>query len=263
MAEHERPHLDKGYEKYWKAVLPSASKGELIAEITPGPTVILDGQPDNRPKSLAPTQYTEFMRNGKAAWWMVIAGPTITIGCTQYGGWKSTRRKAYELFSNVGRTLGSAHPLGQIQNAELTYQDLLIWEGNTDDYDPRLAIQEEWIPKQVGTAKEWHTGQGWVEDTERARILERFRIGAEVRKRGSQPLSVIQVVTTAIWGFGGATRPLRLERAFGHIQSADGSDDDGRQVYDELHDRVHALFGGLITEGIARRIGLTQPGDFT
>ena len=96
MAEHERPNLDGGYEKYWKVILPVVKQAQMM-EIAMGPLPIVEGAP----KPLAPTQYIEFMRTGKAAWWMEIAGPTVTVGCAQYSGWKSARRKAYELFSNV------------------------------------------------------------------------------------------------------------------------------------------------------------------
>ena len=70
-------------------------------------------------------------------------------------------------------------------------------------------------------------------------------------------------MTTAIWGFGKANARLKLDRAFENIQSVDGKDNDGRTVYEGLHERTHALFGNLITEEIAGRIGLSQPGEST
>ena len=258
MTEHERANLDEGYEKYWKAVLPTVNQAPVM-EIAMGPTPLVE----DRVKPLAPTHYIEFMRTGKAAWWMEIVGPTITIGCAQYGGWKSVSRKAYELFANVGKTLGNTHPLAQIRSAELTYEDLLVWHGADDAYDPKLAIREKRIPAQVGNSKEWHVGEGWVEDPEGERILERFQIGAELRREGNLTSPIIRVTTTAIWGFGGTSGHLKLDRAFGNIQSVDGKDNDGRAVYEGLHERIHALFGDLITEEIAGRIGLSQPGGST
>ena len=258
MTEHERATLDEGYEKYWKAVLPTVNQASVM-EIALGPTPLVEG----RVKPLAPTQYVEFMRTGKAAWWMEIAGPTITIGCAQYGGWKSVSRKAHELFASLGKTLGNAHPLAQIRSAELTCQDLLVWDGTDDTYDPKLAIRESRIPEQARNSKEWHIGEGWVEDPERERILERFQIGAELRGEGKRKRSIIQVVTTAIWGFGGTSVSLKLDRAFGNIQSVDRKENDGRAIYEELHRRTHALFGTLITEEMARRVGFSQPGEST
>ena len=258
MMEYERGNLDKGYETYWKAVLPTVNQ-EQVVEIAIGPTLLVEG----RAKSLAPTHYVEFMRTGKAAWWMEIRGSTITIGCAQYGGWKSVSRKACELFSSLGKILGNTHPLAQICSAELTYQDLLVWDGADDTYDPKLAIQESRIPMQARGSKEWHIGEGWVEDPEGERILERFQIGAQLRKEGNRIRPIIQVVTTAIWGFGETSARLKLDRAFGNIQSVDGKGNDGRAVYEELHERTHALFGNLITKEIAGRIGLSQPGEST
>ena len=258
MTEHERANIDEGYEKYWKAVLPTVNQLPLM-EIAIGPTPL----PEDRVKPLAPTRYVEFMRTGKAAWWMEIVGPTITIGCTQYGGWKSVSRKAYELFAGLGKTLGNAHPLAQIRSAELTYQDLLVWDGADDAYDPKSAIRENRIPEQATGSKEWHVGEGWVEDPEGKRVLERFQIGAELRGEGNRMRPIIQVVTTAIWGFGETRTRLKLDRAFENIQSVDGKDKDGRAVYEGLHGRTHALFGNLITEEMARRIGLSQQGELT
>lgn len=88
MTEHERARLEEGYEKYWKAALPTVQQAQIM-EIAVGPTPLVDG----RPKPLAPTQYIEFMRTGKAAWWMEVAGPNITIGCAQYGGWTALAKK--------------------------------------------------------------------------------------------------------------------------------------------------------------------------
>ena len=253
MTEHERANLDGGYERYWKPVLPTVSQGQVM-EIAMGPMPLVEG----RVKPLAPTRYVEFMRTGKAAWWMEITGPTITIGCAQYGRWKSVSKKAYELFASLGNTLGNAHPLAQIHSAELTYQDLLVWHGVDEAYDPKLAIREERIPTRAARSKEWHIGEGWVEDPEGERILERFQIGAEMRRDGSRVHPIIQVTTTAIWGFGGTTPRLKLDRAFGNVQSVDGKDNDGRAVYEGLHRRTLALFGNLITEEIAGRIGLSS-----
>lgn len=258
MTEQERANLDRGYEKYWKAVLPTVSQAQVM-EIAVGPTPLVD----ERLKPLAPTRYIEFMRTGKAAWWMDIAGPTITIICAQYGGWNSVSRKAYELFSSVGKTLGSAHPMAQVCSVELTYQDLLVWRGADDAYDPKLAIREERIPSQAKRSKIWHIGEGWVESADEERILERFQIGAELRAEGNRANPIIQVVTTAIWGFGATSAHLRLDRAFGNIHSVDRNDSDGRAIYDGLHRRTHRLFGNLVTEKIAGRIGLNQPGKST
>ena len=258
MMEHERAKIDAGYEKYWKAVLPTVNQRPMM-EIAMGPTPLVKG----RAKQFAPTRYVEFMRTGKAAWWMEVDGPAITIGCTQYGGWKAVRKKACELFAGLGKTLGSAHPLAQIRSAELTYQNLFVWDGADDAYDPKSAIRENRIPAQARGSKEWHVGEGWVEDPEGKRVLERFQIGAELRGEGNRMRPIIQVVTTAIWGFGETRTRLKLDRAFGNIQSVDGKDKDGRAVYEELHGRTHALFGNLITEGMARRIGLGRKGELT
>ena len=109
----------------------------------------------------------------------------------------------------------------------------------------------------------WHMEEGWVEDPEGERILERFQIRAELRGEGKRIRPIIQVVTTAIWGFGETNARLKLDRAFGNVQSVDGKDNDGRAVYEGLHRRALALFGNLITEEMAGRIGLSQPGEST
>ena len=258
MAEHERSILNQGYEKFWKAVLPTVNQAQVM-EIAMAPTLLVEGAP----KPLAPTQYVEFMRTGKAAWWMEIAGPTITVGCAQYGGWNSASNKAYGLFAGLGRTIGNLHPLAEIRSVELTYQDLLVWNGADKNYDPKIAIREGRIPAKARESKEWHIGEGWVEDPEGKRILERFHIGAELRGGRSQTCPIVQVVTTAIWGFGETNARLNLDRAFGNVQPVDGKGSDGRAIYDDLHQRTHALFGNLITEEIASRIGLNHPEELT
>lgn len=258
MTEHERARLDKGYEKHWKAALPTVRRGH-VTEIAVGPTRLVD----DRPKPLAPTQYVEFKRTGQAAWWMEVAGPTITVGCAQYGGWKSVSDKAYGLFAGVGTVLGSDHPLAQICSAELTYQDLFVWHGPEATYDPKLVIRKERIPSKAGNSKMWHIGEGWLEDADRECISERFQIGAELRANGQTVRPIVKVVTTAIWGFGNATARLRLDKAFGETHSVDGSESDGRAVYDTLHQRIDALFRNLVTEEIATRIGMSQPGGTT
>lgn len=255
MTEHERAKLDEGYENYWKAVLPTVRRGHVM-EIAVRPTPLVD----DRPKPLAPTQYVEFKRTGQAAWWMEVAGPTITIGCAQYGGWKSVSEKVYELFASVGKVLGNDHPLAQVCSAELTYQDMFVWHGPEATYDPKLAIREERIPSKAGKSKMWHIGEGWIEDPDGQCILERFQIGAELRAEGQKVRPIVKVETTAIWGFRETTARLRLDRAFGKIHSVDESESNGRSVYDKLHRRIHALFGNLVTEDIAKRIGMNQPG---
>ena len=63
MTEHERPILNEGYERFWKAVLPKVNQAQVM-EIAMAPTLL----EEEAPKPLAPTQYVEFMRTGKAAW---------------------------------------------------------------------------------------------------------------------------------------------------------------------------------------------------
>ena len=254
MTELERGSLDEGYQKYWKTVLPKVNQSQVM-EIAMAPTPLVDG----RPKPLAPTQYVEFMRTGKVSWWMEVAGATITVGCAQYSGWKSVSEKAYELFGGIGKTLGNTHPLAHIRSAELTYQDLLVWDATDDTYDPELAIRKSRIPAKARKSKEWHTGEGWVEDSMGERVLERFQIGAELR---GERKPVVQVVTTAIWGFGETSARLNLSRAFGPVHPV-GNDSDCRAIYESLHARTHALFGNLVTEDIAVRIGLSQQGEST
>ena len=255
MAEHERANLDEGYNKYWKAVLPTTSQAQVI-KIVMGPAPL----EDETPKSLVPTQYVEFMRTGKPAWWMEIDGSTITIGCAQYGGWKSVSRKAHGLFASVGKTL-ERHPLAQIRSAELTYQDLFVWDGPDHAYDPKRAIQESQIPERARDSKEWHIGQGWIDDPEGDRILERYHVGA-LRSEENHMRPVIRVVTTAIWGFGATGTGMRLDKAFQDGHSGN-ENECGRTVYEDLHQRVKVLFGNLITQKIADQIELNQPGEST
>ena len=253
MAEQERPKLNEGYEKYWQKVLPSESQAQVVeVAMGPAPTV------DDKPKALAPTHYVEYLRTGQAGWWMEISGQTITVECVQYGGWESASRRAYGLFDGVGKTLGKAHPLAQIRSVELTYHDLFVWDGADDAYDPKLAIRPRRIPAEAGTSKEWHLGEGWVEDPDAQRILQRFQIGAERRKAGNRMRPVIQVVTTAVWGFGATNARLVLHDAFRGLHAVGGSSGDGRAVCEDMHVRTHALFATLITEEIAARIGLRR-----
>ena len=61
------------------------------------------------------------------------------------------------------------------------------------------------------------------------------------------------------WGFGETSARLKLDRAFGNLQSVDGKDNDGRA--EGLHGRTHALFGGLITEDMVGRADSTRRVD--
>lgn len=262
MMEHERINLQKGYQKYWQAVLPKEIKGHLM-EISLGPAPLVD----DRPKPLAPTKYVEFSRTGNLAWWMEIAGRTITIGCTQYAGWKNVSSKAFGLFSNFAKTLDTDHPLAQICSAELTYVDLLQWVGGKQAYKPELAIQKFRLPRTVLSSKttpnlrEWHLGEGWVDDPEAERVLERFQISSLLQPNGDQIHPIIRIETTAIWGFGTPKSRLNLNRAFDNIQEVTKNGIDGRTKYNELHARVKSLLGTLITENLANQIGLQKSGE--
>ena len=256
MMEHERLILEQAYETHWKSALPRASQGHVM-EVAMGPTPLVEGLP----KPLAPTTYTECLRDGTAAWWMEIAGPMITIGCTQYTGWERVSGKAFELFSAMAKTLNSNHPLAMICSAELTYVNILRWEGTEQKYDPRLAIQESRVPRKALNLKEWHFSEGWLDDPERERILERFQIAAALQSDGSRVDPIIRVETTAIWGFGQSETRLKLNRAFDKIQEVDGEFTDGRAKYNELHGRVKLLFGTLISEELAGQIKLQESGE--
>lgn len=256
MMEHERLNLQNGYEAYWKSVLPRSSQAHVM-EFAIGPTPLVDGLP----KPLAPTTYTECLRNGNAAWWMEIAGPVITIGCTQYSDWERVSSKVFELFNALAKTLSSDHPLAMICSAELTYVNILRWDGTEQEYNPRLAIQESRVPRKALNLKEWHLSEGWLDDPERERILERFQISAELQRDGSRVDSIIRVETTAIWGFGETETRLKLNRAFDKIQEVGGEFTDGRAKYNELHRRVKSLFGTLITKDLADRIELQKSGE--
>ena len=214
IGQHEQATLDDGYQKYLKAALPSERSAQQMVVAAVGPT------PPEGPAPLEPKLYADFARTGQAVWWMEIVGPTITVGCSQYGGWSSMRTKACELLRRLGKTLGSGHPLAQIRSVELTYQNLFISDEPSRDSDPKSAIHEDQIPKKAERSKEWNHSEGWVNDVQECRILERFQIAAELHKHGNRINPVIQIVTSAMWGYGENSKRLDLETAFGTLAFA-------------------------------------------
>lgn len=253
IGQHEQATLDDGYQKYLKAALPSERSAQQMVVAAVGPT------PPEGTVPLEPKLYADFARTGEAAWWMEVVGPVITVGCSQYGGWSSTRAKACKLLRGLGKTLGAGHPLAQIRSVELTYQNLFTWDGPGRDSDPKLVIHGDQIPKKAERSKEWNRSEGWVNDIQECRVLERFQIAAELYRHGNRINPVIQIVTSAMWGYGENPKRLDLETAFGTLDSNFQSTCDGRAIFEDLHERSHGIIRPLVTNEIADLIGLPQP----
>ena len=253
LAETDRLTIQKGYEEQWGAALPKEHVGGTM-QITVGP----EGVSAQAAKSFAPTQYVEYTRAGEPVWWMELANNHAIIGCTKYSGWEKVGRKAYALFDALGKTLRADHPFGTVMSAELTYEDVFLWEGGPNGYDPREVVREEWIPHDREAGMEWHAGQGWVRDPDGRRILERFQVGGVIGKGRTDPQPAILITTTVLEGFGTNETLTTLSRGFGHMHLVGDGPRTGRKICDELHERAKNVFRRLVTDDTARRVGLDQ-----
>ena len=257
MMETERAHLQQEYAKRWKSVLPAEQVAQQI-QVTVGVTARIAGSDD--PLPLAPTLYVDYTPSGAAAWWMEIGTGIVTIGTNQYTRWSDIWHKAIGLLKHVGDMMGAGHPMGQIRSLELTYEDMFVLRNNDTNAGclPDQVIKEQWIPDKAKDSKEWHIGQGWVEDPTDKRILERFQISGVIVEESGASLPAITIQTTAIQGFGDRRPILKLTDSFRHLYDVNDGSPTGPGIGDELHQRTKDLLKHLLVPEMARRIGLTQ-----
>ena len=258
MMETERAHLQQEYAKRWKSVLPAEQVAQQI-QVTVGVTARIAGSDD--PLPLAPTLYVDYTPSGAAAWWMEIGTGIVTIGTNQYTRWSDVWHKAIGLLKHVGDMMGAGHPMGQIRSLELTYEDMFVLRNNYTNASrlPDQVIKEQWIPDKAKDSKEWHTGQGWVEDPTDKRILERFQISGVIVEESGTSRPAITIQTTAIQGFGDRRPILKLTDSFRHLYDVNDGSPTGPGIGDELHQRTKGLLKHLLVPEMAQRIGLTQP----
>ena len=252
--QHELETLQKAYRQYWQNILPKMEMAQLV-KIDFGPRIA--GQ--ERQEPLAPTRYAQYGRDGNPVWWMALNANVIEVVCREYSNWKTVSHKAHQLLALLGRAVGEEHLFRQVQSVELTYQDCLIWEGRPGTMAPEEGIQKQWIPAQRGSKNLWHSEQGWArEDSNGETWLERWNIGAirEADPGDGTIRDKVRILTTGVWGFGGARQGFDLQRGYGNIRAIDTKQADGRSISTELHARTKDLFGSLITEPIARKINL-------
>lgn len=255
MQETERHHLRQEYTKRWQAILPAEQVAQQL-NVTIGVTAHLVGADEQHP--LAPTLYADYTPSGAAAWWMEIGQGVVTIGTSQYTRWDDIWRKTVGLLRHVGEVLGASHPMGHIRSLELTYEDLFVWRGG-EECAPDQVIKLQWMPeRKQKAAKEWHTGQGWVDDPQGKRILERFQVSGVVVKEGEEHHPAVAIQTTAIQGFGNQHQILGLHESFRPIYEVGKGGNSGLAVGDGLHKRTSRLLKDLITPQMARQIGLTH-----
>lgn len=150
-----------------------------------------------------------------------------------------------------------------MKTAELTYENMFVWEGQGTRPEPRETIRDAYIPEAAEGGMEWHNSQGWIVDPRGKRILERFQVaGVEAMSVQDPRITkmAIRVTVTVMWGLGAKKKILDLRNAFRNVHAVDGSTPDGKAMYDEMHKRAHELLRGLITEDMAGRIGLPKGG---
>ena len=257
MMETDRPNLQREYANRWKSVLPAEQVSQQI-QIAVGVVAKVPGS--DEPEPLAPTQYADYTPSGEAAWWMELGHNVVTIGTSQYTNWSSIWGKTTGLLTHVGKTLGSGHPMGQIHTLELTYDDMFVWNRNdaSDICAPEQAIDGNWMPKRAKSAKEWHSGQGWIDDPSGKRILERFQISgviAQAVNGDSRPAITIQ--TTAIQGFGGRKPIFELAKCSSTLHEINSDRSVGaHRIGNDLHDRTKRLLHELLVPTMSNRIGL-------
>lgn len=256
MMETERPNLQQEYVKRWKSVLPAEQVAQQI-QVTVGVTAKIAGSDD--PQPLAPTLYVDYTPSGVAAWWMEIGAGVVTIGTNQYTRWSDIWGKATGLLKHVGEMMGAGHPMGQIRSLDLTYEDMFVLRSDDASANcvPEQVISEQWIPDKAKDSKEWHTGQGWVDDPTGKRILERFQISGVVVQEDGVSRPAITIQTTAIQGFGDRFPILKLTDGFRHLFDVNDGSPTGQGMGNELHQRTSGLLKKLLVPQMAQRIGLT------
>ena len=257
MMETERPNLQREYAKRWKSVLPAEQVAQQI-QVTVGVTAKVAGSDD--PQPLVPTLYAHYTPSGVAAWWMEIGAGVVTIGTSQYTRWADVWRKATGLLKHVGEMMGAEHQMGRIRSLDLTYEDLFVFRDDDAGASctPSQVIREQWIPDKARESREWHTGQGWVDDPTGKRILERFQISGLVVQDNGASCPAIKIETTAIQGFGGHVPILNLTDSFRLLYDVNDSCPTGQDMGDELHQRTNSLLKNLLVPQMSQRIGLTQ-----
>ena len=254
----DQPFVEQGYEKYWQQVLPRRVQGQqVLVNLGPrirGPGV---GAP---PEPMAPMVYTAVSRDGSREWELGFEGNQVRVTCGKYSRWEQVWQVAVNLFRMVGKSLNGRDT--GITAAELTYQDLFVWDGEEDDYDVEglLSHEEGMIGSSVsGHGPLWHSHQGWMKDQNDwpgENYLERVHLDASKGMVRQEEKFGVSITTTARLGHGGTKRLFSLQKGFSHLQVVKERSDGGAARFEWLHTQTKNVFSRVLTEEARNSIHL-------
>jgi len=134
-------------------------------------------------------EFSAFRRDGNIEWRLQCAGPLVTVNCTAYTRWERVWGRAKRYLALV---LGHAaeEKSRHIRGILLQYNDLFIWEGNSNDYqiDQLINMNSDLVPPSlIARGAVWHLHQGWFQapsaliagsgpSVPAGRILERLHV---------------------------------------------------------------------------------------
>ena len=198
----DQPLVEQGYDKYWQQVLPSRVQGQQVL-VNLGPQIQGPGM-GAPPEPMAPITYTAVSRDGSREWELGFEGSQVRVTCGKYSRWEQVWKVASNLFQMVGKSLNGRYT--EIVAAELTYQDLFVWEGEEEDYDVKRLLSHEngMIGSSVlGHGPLWHSHQGWMKDQNEwpgENYLERVHLDAGKGMVRQEENSGYPLPRRPVWG---------------------------------------------------------------
>ena len=254
----DQPLIEEGYKNYWQQVLPGRVQGQQIL-VNLGPQ-IEGANMGTPPKPMSPMIYNAVSRDGSREWELGFQGNQVRVTCGKYSRWEQVWKVASSLFHMVGKNFNRRN-IG-ILAAELTYQDLFIWEGKEEDYDVRELLTHENGVIGVSVLEHgplWHSHQGWMKDQKEwpeEGYLERIHLDAsKVMMRQEEKFGIFITTTTRL-GHGGAKQLFSLQKGFQPLQVVKERPDDGASRFEWLHTQAKDVFSRILTNEAQKSINL-------
>ncbi len=254
----DQPLIDKGYEEYWRDVLPARVQGQSYL-MNFGPRIQGPGM-GAPPNPMVPLFYNAVSRDGSSEWELAFEGNQIRITCGKYSRWDQVWKVAGNLFQMAGKSLNERDT--GIVTAELTYLDLFVWEGEEKDYDVKGLLTHEQGVIGSSVAEHgplWHSQQGWIRDQKdwpEENYLERIHLNANKGMIGQEEKLGVLITTTTRLGHGGRKKLFSLQRGFNPLQSVKEKPDDGKSRFEWLHTQAKTVFSRVLTSDAQDSIGL-------
>lgn len=245
--------------KEWKAVLPMENVVTPMLTVQTGTTVTGPGQPASlRPMNIV--AYGRSMPNGTVEWELVFQGNAIQITTRSYSRWEHTWGVAERLLEAVGRALKDRST--EIKTAELTYQDVFVWDGRSEKYnlEELVTTDEGLVGREIKEkGKLWHWQMGWIMDQTNdspAQWLERIHLAGVRGPTPKGPRHMVTIETTTRAGHGSEQPLFTLQKGFRKIRAVENEGPAGSIVFEWMHRRCKDMIGRILKQEIQDRIGL-------